>query len=68
MHLNLFHGSRYQKRIFGPLMDRIDIHMEVPRVGYRKTRDTRLGESSVEIRKRVEAARYGSGNDLKAPG
>jgi len=49
--------TRYQKRISGPLMDRIDIHMEVPRVEYRKLRDMRLGESSAEIRKRVEAAR-----------
>ena len=49
--------TRYQKRISGPLMDRIDIHMEVPRVEYRKLRDLRLGESSSEIRMRVEAAR-----------
>jgi magnesium chelatase family protein len=49
--------TRYQKRISGPLMDRIDIHMQVPRVEYQKLRDMRPGESSAEIRKRVEAAR-----------
>ncbi|MFQ5407692.1 MAG: YifB family Mg chelatase-like AAA ATPase, partial [Anaerolineales bacterium] len=49
--------TRYQKRISGPLLDRIDIHMEVPRVAYEKLTDTRLGESSDVIRARVEAAR-----------
>ncbi len=38
-------------------MDRIDIHMQVPRVEYAKLRDMRQGESSVEVRARVEAAR-----------
>jgi len=38
-------------------MDRIDIHMQVPRVEYQKLRDMRLGESSAEVRDRVEAAR-----------
>jgi magnesium chelatase family protein len=49
--------SRYQKRISGPLLDRIDIHMEVPRVDYEKLSDDRLGEPSAAIRARVEAAR-----------
>ena len=35
--------SRYQKRISGPLLDRIDIHVEVPRVEYDKLTDDRLG-------------------------
>jgi len=48
---------RYQKRISGPLLDRIDIHIEVPRVDYDKLSSDRLGESSADIRKRVEAAR-----------
>ena len=38
--------SRYQKRISGPLLDRIDIHIEVPRVEYEKLSDERLGEPS----------------------
>src|SRR5512136_1994162 len=48
---------RYQKRISGPLLDRIDIHIEVPRVDYDKLSDQRLGEPSTVIQKRVEAAR-----------
>jgi magnesium chelatase family protein len=49
--------SRYQKRISGPLLDRIDIHIEVPRVEYEKLADDRLGEKSENIRARVEKAR-----------
>jgi magnesium chelatase family protein len=49
--------SRYQKRISGPLLDRIDIHVEVPRVDYQKLTDERLGEPSAEIQARVERAR-----------
>jgi magnesium chelatase family protein len=49
--------TRYQKRISGPLLDRIDIHVEVPRVDYQKLTDDRLGEPSAAIRERVEAAR-----------
>ena len=49
--------TKYQKRISGPLLDRIDIHIEVPRVQYEKLSDARLGESSADIRARVEAAR-----------
>jgi magnesium chelatase family protein len=48
---------RYQKRISGPLLDRIDIHIEVPRVEYDKLTDERRGELSAVIRERVEAAR-----------
>jgi magnesium chelatase family protein len=49
--------ARYQKRISGPLLDRIDIHLEVPRIEYEKLADRRAGESSADIRARVEAAR-----------
>jgi magnesium chelatase family protein len=49
--------TKYQKRISGPLLDRIDIHVEVPRVEYDKLSDQRLGEPSAVIQKRVEAAR-----------
>jgi magnesium chelatase family protein len=49
--------SRYQKRISGPLLDRIDIHVEVPRVDYEKLADKRQVETSVAIRARVQAAR-----------
>jgi magnesium chelatase family protein len=49
--------TKYQKRISGPILDRIDIHIEVPRVDYEKLSGGRLGESSESIRKRVQAAR-----------
>jgi len=49
--------ARYQKRISGPLLDRIDIYVEVPRVNYEKLSSDRLGESSRQVRARVEAAR-----------
>ncbi len=49
--------TRYQKRISGPLLDRIDIHIEVPRVDYDKLTNDRLGEPSAAIRRRVERAR-----------
>jgi magnesium chelatase family protein len=49
--------TKYQKRISGPLLDRIDIHIEVPRVEYDKLSSDRLGEPSAEIQARVEAAR-----------
>ena len=49
--------TRYQKRISGPLLDRIDIHVEVPFVDFEKLGDDRLGEPSENIQKRVEAAR-----------
>ena len=48
--------TKYQKRISGPLLDRIDIHIEVPRVDYQKLSSDRLGESSDAIRKRVQSA------------
>jgi len=49
--------ARYQKRISGPLLDRIDIHVEVPRVDYEKLADKRQMETSATIRARVQAAR-----------
>jgi magnesium chelatase family protein len=49
--------TKYQKRISGPLLDRIDIHVQVPRVDYEKLSGDRLGEPSDVIRQRVESAR-----------
>jgi magnesium chelatase family protein len=49
--------TRYQKRISGPLLDRIDIHLEVPRIDYEQLADRRSGERSTAVRGRVEAAR-----------
>ncbi|HLC30951.1 MAG TPA: YifB family Mg chelatase-like AAA ATPase [Dehalococcoidia bacterium] len=49
--------ARYQKRISGPLLDRIDIFVEVPRVEYEKLADTIAGEPSAAVRARVQSAR-----------
>ncbi len=49
--------TRYQKRISGPLMDRIDLHVDVPRVEYEKLTSARRGEPSTAVRQRVELAR-----------
>jgi len=49
--------QRYRFRISGPLLDRIDIHIEVPAVPYRKLSGRPGGESSQTIRERVERAR-----------
>ena len=49
--------SRYQKRISGPLLDRIDIFIEVPRVDYDKLTDDTQGESSEKVKTRIETAR-----------
>jgi len=47
----------YNRRISGPLLDRIDIHIEVPRVEYEKLRRPESAESSIAVRERVSSAR-----------
>lgn len=49
--------KRYMGKISGPLLDRIDIHIEVTPVPFEKLSEDRKGESSVDIRNRVTAAR-----------
>lgn len=49
--------QKYLNKISGPLMDRIDLHVEVLPVPYNELSDARRGEPSAEIRKRVVAAR-----------
>ena len=49
--------KRYQSKLSGPLLDRIDIHIQVPRVEYDKLMSMEKGESSEKVRERVEAAR-----------
>lgn len=49
--------SRYLARVSGPLLDRLDLHVEVPPVDYEALQATGREESSAEIRKRVIAAR-----------
>ncbi len=47
--------QRYRQRISGPLLDRIDLHIEVPAVEYRDISSTRTEEASAAIRERVHA-------------
>jgi magnesium chelatase family protein len=49
--------QRYRQRISGPLLDRIDLHIEVPAVEYRDISSTRTEEPSSAIRERVQRAR-----------
>ncbi len=49
--------ERYRQRISGPLLDRIDLHVEVPSVDYKELREDSGGESSEVVRTRVEGAR-----------
>ena len=49
--------TRYQHRISGPLLDRIDIFIDVPRVDYEKLTDAGAGEGSAEVRARIQESR-----------
>lgn len=49
--------ATYRGRISGPLLDRIDLHVDVASVPYHQLRATQCGESSDDVRARVEAAR-----------
>jgi magnesium chelatase family protein len=48
--------SRYHKRISGPLLDRIDIFVDVPHIDYEKLTEDKPGETSDKVRARVKAA------------
>ncbi|MBX2828801.1 MAG: YifB family Mg chelatase-like AAA ATPase [Flavobacteriaceae bacterium] len=60
--------QRYLSKISGPLLDRIDIHIEVTPVPFEKLSDDRKGESSVAIRRRVTDARKLQGERFKEIG
>jgi len=49
--------NRYQRKVSGPILDRIDLYVEVPHVKYEKLTDENVEGSSKEIRERVEKAR-----------
>ena len=55
----------YLKRISGPLMDRVDIHVEVPHVDYEKLSGDAPAEPSSAVRARVESAREWQRDRLK---
>ena len=64
--------QRYVSKVSGPLLDRIDIHIEVPAVDYKELRGGTQGESSAAIRERVvrargvQAARFGAAAERTA--
>lgn len=49
--------QRYLAKVSGPLLDRIDMHIEVPAVPYKELRSKGDGQTSAQIRERVETAR-----------
>jgi magnesium chelatase family protein len=49
--------SKYKRRLSGPLMDRIDLHIEVPAIKYDKLATEKVGEESAQVRERIQAAR-----------
>ncbi|MFZ4115807.1 MAG: YifB family Mg chelatase-like AAA ATPase [Chthoniobacterales bacterium] len=49
--------ERYRQRLSGPLLDRIDLHVEAPAIEYKELADTELAESSERIRERIIQAR-----------
>jgi magnesium chelatase family protein len=65
--------ASYRARLSGPLLDRIDLHVEVPAIGYRDLAAGAPGEASAAVRARVidararQAARIGSANGGSAP-
>jgi magnesium chelatase family protein len=52
-----FQILNYKKKISGPIIDRIDLHIEVPRIKFEKLTSSGSGENSLAIKKRVEQAR-----------
>src|SRR5947208_14655130 len=57
--------QNYLGRVSGPLLDRIDLHVEVPAVKFREISSERTGEMSAQIRDRVIAARQRQQNRFK---
>ncbi|MEN1680053.1 MAG: YifB family Mg chelatase-like AAA ATPase [Planctomycetota bacterium] len=56
-HCSVVQVERYMSKISGPLLDRIDLHVEVPAVSYTELSGSRPGTSSAEMRTHVESAR-----------
>lgn len=61
-------AAKYLSKVSGPLLDRIDIHIEVPPVDFDKLSDDTRGETSAQIRERVEKARKLQQERLKGTG
>ncbi|MDP1714456.1 MAG: hypothetical protein Q8L41_06880 [Anaerolineales bacterium] len=68
MHLRTCNCNIISKAISCPLLDRIDIHIEFPRVDYEKLIGNKVGELSETIRKRVQTARNIQNTRFANPG
>ena len=55
--------TKYRNRVSGPLLDRIDIHIEVPAVKYKEMAGEATGETSEKVRQRVAGLAQSSAND-----
>ncbi|MFZ1654423.1 MAG: YifB family Mg chelatase-like AAA ATPase [Candidatus Moraniibacteriota bacterium] len=60
--------EKYRQKISGPILDRIDLHIDVPRLSYDELRDRSTGESSQTVRERVQTARERSRDRLQGSG
>ncbi len=58
----------YRKKVSGPLLDRIDLMVDVPKVSFEKLNDHTLNESSAQVRKRIVAARAAQAQRLASAG
>ncbi|MFA5146207.1 MAG: YifB family Mg chelatase-like AAA ATPase [Candidatus Omnitrophota bacterium] len=67
-HCTPFQIQKYLSKISGPLLDRIDIHLEVPRLKLEHLTEKRRGEPSEKIRDRVDAARLVQGSRYRNDG
>ncbi len=61
-------AERYLNKVSGPLLDRVDIHIEVPPVDFESLSDDERGEKSADIKKRVNEARHIQQERLKGTG
>lgn len=52
-----FNIMRYRSKLSGPLLDRIDLHIQVPRISFEKISSLSPGEDSATVRQRVQSAR-----------
>ena len=67
-HCNPNKIANYMGKISGPLLDRIDIHIELPSIKYKELSDTKESEPSLAIKSRIEKARSIQRERLKAEG
>lgn len=60
--------EKYRQKISGPILDRIDLHIDVPRISFDELQNRSSGETSEMVRKRVEAARERTRSRLQGTG